>query len=89
MQNYVDPASLSYEQARDELIAIVRALESGTAPLEETLQLWERGEALAARCQQVLSAAQQRLAQSAPQAAAAPSGMMTAPSGQPGNLPLQ
>lgn len=63
MQNYTDPTALSYEQARDELIAIVRALETGSAPLEETLQMWERGEVLAARCQQILSAAQQRLSQ--------------------------
>lgn len=56
-----DPATLGYEQARDELVGIVRQLESGQAPLEATLQLWERGEALAARCRQILDGAQQRL----------------------------
>ena len=46
-----DIAALSYEDARDELIAIVATLEAGTATLDESLALWERGEALAARCQ--------------------------------------
>ena len=45
-----DPESLGYEAARDELVRIVQALEGGQAPLEDTLTLWERGEALAARC---------------------------------------
>ncbi len=56
-------SSLHYEQARDELVGIVRALESGQAPLEDTLTLWERGEALAAHCRRILDSAQQRLAQ--------------------------
>ncbi len=60
-----DPAiaEMTYEQARDELIAIVTQLETGTPSLEESLQLWERGEALAARCQQWLDGARTRLAQ--------------------------
>ena len=37
----------SYEQARDELVQIVQRLESGGAPLDESLALWERGEKLA------------------------------------------
>ncbi|MDY3666478.1 exodeoxyribonuclease VII small subunit [Schaalia hyovaginalis] len=53
--------TLGYEQARDELVGIVRALESGQAPLEDTLALWERGEALAAHCRSILDSAQQRL----------------------------
>lgn len=57
--NNVD--SLSYEQARDELARIVTALETGRSTLEESLTLWERGEALAARCQEWLDAAQLRL----------------------------
>ena len=40
------PESLSYEAARDELIAIVKTLESGQAPLEDTLAMWERGKPL-------------------------------------------
>lgn len=56
-----DPAALSYEQARDELIQVVGRLEQGGATLEESLQLWERGEALAARCEEWLLGARQRL----------------------------
>lgn len=57
-----DPAALGYEQARDELGAIVARLESGAGTLEESLALWERGEALAARCQEWLDGARARLA---------------------------
>ena len=56
------PESLSYEAARDELIAIVKTLESGQAPLEDTLAMWERGEALAQRCETWLDDARARLA---------------------------
>lgn len=56
-----DPAGLGYEQARDELVAIVARLESGAGTLEESLALWERGEALAARCQEWLDGARARL----------------------------
>ena len=56
-----DVASLSYEQARDELVEVVRALEAGNVPLEQSLALWERGEALAARCQEWLDGAKERL----------------------------
>ena len=55
------PETLGYEAARDELVDIVRRLESGQAPLEDTLALWERGEALAQRCRGILTDAQQRL----------------------------
>lgn len=56
-----DVAGLSYEQARDELVEVVRRLEAGSTSLEEALALWERGEALAARCQQWLDGARERL----------------------------
>ncbi|MFC8191743.1 exodeoxyribonuclease VII small subunit [Cellulomonas sp. NPDC057328] len=56
-----DTASLTYEQARDELVGVVERLETGAATLEESLALWERGEALAARCQQWLDGARERL----------------------------
>lgn len=56
-----DTADLSYEQARDELVSVVSRLEAGGATLEESLALWERGEALAARCQQWLDGARARL----------------------------
>ncbi len=54
-------AELSYEQARDELVRLVARIESGEAPLEESMVLWERGEELAAHCQAKLDQAQTRL----------------------------
>lgn len=60
--NFEDIQKMPYEAARDELVAIVRSLEGGSTPLEETLTMWERGEALAARCQQILDAAESKLA---------------------------
>ncbi len=52
---------MSYEAARTELAEVVRALESGGQPLEESLALWQRGEDLADLCQQLLEGAQARL----------------------------
>jgi exodeoxyribonuclease VII small subunit len=52
---------LGYEQARDELVEVVRRLEAGGTTLEESLALWERGEQLAAVCQQWLDGARARL----------------------------
>lgn len=57
-----DVASLSYERAREELVAVVQRLEAGSVPLEDSLALWERGEALAQRCQAWLDEARARLA---------------------------
>lgn len=51
----------AYEDARDELIEVVRKLEAGGVSLEESLALWERGEALARICQTWLDGARQRL----------------------------
>jgi exodeoxyribonuclease VII small subunit len=53
---------IPYEQARDELIAVVQKLEVGGTSLEESLALWERGEVLAGICQQWLDGARRRLA---------------------------
>ncbi|NHC45778.1 exodeoxyribonuclease VII small subunit [Motilibacter aurantiacus] len=50
-----------YEQARDELLDVVRRLEAGGTTLEEALALWERGERLAAVCQEWLDGARRRL----------------------------
>ena len=47
--------TIGYEQARDELVEVVRRLETGGVGLEESLALWERGEALAAICEQWLA----------------------------------
>ena len=56
-----DPSELSYEEARTELAVVVETLESGGISLEESMALWERGEALAARCQSWLDAAKSKL----------------------------
>lgn len=56
-----DPASPSYEAARDELAEVVGKLEAGGATLEESLALWERGEELAKVCQGWLDGAKARL----------------------------
>ena len=61
-----DPPAMSYEAARDELVDVVRRLESGGATLEESLTLWERGEELASICQRWLDGARARLAARAP-----------------------
>ena len=52
---------LSYEAAREELVEVVRRLESGGTDLEESLALWERGEQLATVCQRWLDGARERL----------------------------
>ena len=56
-----DVEALSYEQAREQLVQVVSALEQGNATLEESMTLWERGEALAAQCEKWLSGAKSRL----------------------------
>jgi exodeoxyribonuclease VII small subunit len=52
---------LGYEQAREELLKVVRTLEEGGATLEQSLALWERGEHLARVCQEWLDGARERL----------------------------
>ena len=78
-------AELSYEQARDELVRVVTELEQGSATLEESLALWERGEALARRCEEWLVGAKARLdaarASSSEQSAARASSAGSAGSG--------
>ena len=56
-----DVSTLSYEQARDALVTVVAELEQGSATLEQSLALWERGEKLAARCEEWLIGAKARL----------------------------
>ena len=56
-----DIQAMSYEQARDELVAVVGKLEQGGTTLEESIALWERGEALAARCEEWLVGARSHL----------------------------
>lgn len=52
---------LGYEQARDELVEVVTALEHGGLDLDASLALWERGEALATRCEEHLTGARDRI----------------------------
>jgi exodeoxyribonuclease VII small subunit len=54
--------ALSYEQARDKLAAVVKRLEAGGLTLEQSLELWERGEKLSAICEEWLDGARARLA---------------------------
>jgi exodeoxyribonuclease VII small subunit len=63
---FADVAELSYEDARDELTAIVAQLESGQLPLEEGMRLWRRGEALAAHCTAWLDGAQRQISEAGP-----------------------
>ncbi|MQY03903.1 exodeoxyribonuclease VII small subunit [Actinomadura macrotermitis] len=68
---------LTYEQARDELTTVVKQLEAGGLTLEESLNLWERGEKLAATCEEWLEGARARLAAA-----------MAAPEGGEGETPF-
>jgi exodeoxyribonuclease VII small subunit len=56
-----DRGTLSYEQARDELVSVVKRLEAGGLTLEQSLELWERGEKLATICSDWLDGARARL----------------------------
>jgi exodeoxyribonuclease VII small subunit len=56
-----DITALGYEQARDALAEVVHRLEAGGTSLAESLALWERGEALATRCEEWLAGARARL----------------------------
>ncbi len=53
---------LGYEQARDKLVDLVKRLEAGGLTLEQSLELWEEGERLAAICEEWLEGARARLA---------------------------
>jgi exodeoxyribonuclease VII small subunit len=64
-------AQLSYEQARAELATVVERLEAGGTSLEESLALWESGEALADVCQRWLEGARTRLTEARERRAAA------------------
>jgi len=52
---------VSYEQAREELTKVVEQLEAGSATLEDSLKLWERGEELAKICQDLLDGAKSKV----------------------------
>lgn len=61
MTDATETGGPSYEQAREELIEVVRTLEAGGTSLAESLALWERGEELAKVCQAALDGARARL----------------------------
>lgn len=61
MSEPAEIASLSFEQALAELEQIVARLESGQAPLEDSIRLYERGAALKTHCEQRLEAARLRV----------------------------
>lgn len=56
-----DVREFGYERARDELVNVVKMLEQGGLDLDESLELWERGEALAKRCEEHLAGARERV----------------------------
>ena len=56
-----DTSELGYEECRDELIEVVQTLEQGGLDLDASLQLWERGEKLAKRCEEHLAGARRRV----------------------------
>ena len=66
--------TLSFEAARDELVKVVAELEQGAPTLEQSLALWERGEALAARGEEWLLGAKRRLAAARAAASDSPDG---------------
>lgn len=59
--DHPEVAELGYEQARDELAEVVKQLEAGGLSLEDSLALWERGEALATVCERHLAGARERV----------------------------
>jgi exodeoxyribonuclease VII small subunit len=56
-----DTAGLGYEQARDQLVEVVKELEAGGLSLEQSLELWEKGEQLAKVCERHLEGARERI----------------------------
>jgi exodeoxyribonuclease VII small subunit len=59
--NLVDVKKLSFERAIEELESIVKRLEDGKVPLEESVQIYERGETLKRRCEELLRQAEARV----------------------------
>jgi exodeoxyribonuclease VII small subunit len=60
-ENKNDVTALTYEQARDELTRVISELENGTVTLEDSMKLWERGEALAKHCESLLAGARTKI----------------------------
>jgi exodeoxyribonuclease VII small subunit len=73
----IDVKKLSFERAIEELESIVKRLEDGKVPLEESVAIYERGELLKRRCEELLRQAEARVEKITLDAAGKPTG--TAP----------
>jgi len=71
---HADVKKLPFERAIEELESIIRRLEEGKVPLEESVAIYERGEALKRRCEELLKAAEARVEKITPDAAGKPKG---------------
>ncbi len=69
-----DVGQLSFERAIEELESIVKRLEDGRVPLEESIAIYERGEALKRRCEDLLRQAEARVQKITLDATGNPSG---------------
>jgi exodeoxyribonuclease VII small subunit len=69
-----DVKMLSFEKAIEELESIVKRLEEGKVPLEESVTIYERGEALKRRCEDLLRQAEARVEKITLDAAGKPTG---------------
>ena len=72
--NHADVSRLPFERAIEELETIVKRLEEGKVPLEESLAIYERGEALKRRCEELLRHAEARVEKITLDASAKPKG---------------
>jgi len=72
--NTSDVDKMPFERAIEELESIVKRLEDGKVPLEESVAIYERGEALKARCEVLLRAAEARVEKITLDAAGKPTG---------------
>lgn len=70
-----DIKTLPFERAIEELELIVKRLEEGKVPLEESVAIYERGERLKSRCEQLLAQAEARVSKLTLDASGKPSGM--------------
>jgi exodeoxyribonuclease VII small subunit len=71
---HADVQRLSFEKAIEELETIVKRLEEGKVPLEESVAIYERGEALKRRCEELLKQAEARVAKITLDASGKPTG---------------
>ena len=74
MADKADPNKMTFELAIDELESIVKRLEEGKVPLEESVSIYERGEALKRRCEELLRQAEARVEKIALDASGKPAG---------------